>query len=523
MNSIINEVIKINLFGRDLQFEKDFSSRYNSCPSFILTLLVLISTIIVSFLFGQEIYMRKNPKSSQSIKIISDEETEIPLSNFPLIFSFSTSLGMNILDSDLLKILRINPIEMIYDRQNITRVVHSFQICDINSFENNDKNKHIINAIESGKANNETFYCFNQTLNPKFKGIKSNPISSMLYLNIQRCRQNCKQDFKTIIEGMYLKYVYVNSFIDPKNYTNPVNYFTEPQLIKLSDSISKDITHSFSKSILQTNKGWIFDNKKDEFFITSKKSVTEFFFSTTTLATVYFDSPNNVDILFREYMKLQDLLANIGGFFNALVIVLSILFSHYLKFDYYMFIDSKINSKSLVIESNKRGEENVNPVNNILKNNFLRTRQVNNEDENADAVENEKQVENKNVNENNSNRSNNNRNKLNEENKNESKNKIKVRVNRRGNNPEEKNFNSHDFSQQKININNNILKEATTDTTKNLSLYEGFTEYYISYLYYNYCCCNSYNTKRIDKVQQILSFENYIDISLSLSKENNVQ
>ncbi len=44
---------------------------------------------------------------------------------------------------------------------------------------------------------------------------------------------------------------------------------------------------------------------------------------------------------------------------------------------------------------------------------------------------------------------------------------------------------------------------------------ETFTDYYLSYLFHNICCCDSINEKRINRVQQVLSFENYIEKSLN--------
>lgn len=524
----MNEILKVNLFGRDLQFEKDYSSRYNSCSSFLLTIIVVISTIVVSFLFGQEIYLRKNPKSSQSIKIVNDEDTSVILDDFPIIFSFSNALGQNILDSDLRKILRISPVEIIYDKENITRVVHSFSICDINSFVNNDQKHFVKEVIESGKLNNETFYCFNNTnIRPSFKGKRSNPISNMLYLNLQRCRENCRSDFKSIIEGMYFKYVYVNSFVDPKNYTNPIKYFAEPQLIKISDTISKDIIHSFTRNILQTNEGWILDNIKEKLFVSSKNSITEFFFSTTTLMTLYFESPNNVNTIFREYMKIQDLLANIGGFFNASVILINVFFSHYLRFDYYMFIDSKIYSSKT---TNKPKEEILNnQLSNILRNNYVNSNIRNQErGENVNLeknVENENNPENQNEVELNKNKNISVKKSVFKEEKDDDRNsrkeikkirKIKDEVKRDendvGNNSKQRILNNKlEDKFENYKINHLKDKDPSLESMNN----EIYTEYYLSYLYHNICCCDPINEKRINRVQQVISFENYIEKSLN--------
>ncbi len=73
-------------------------------------------------------------------------------------------------------------------------------------------------------------------------------------------------------------------------------------------------------------------------------------------------------------MKIQDLLANLGGFFNAIYLISTVFFSDYIKFCYYGYIFEKINkekAKSLGILNVKNNKIESNKNLNILKNNFV--------------------------------------------------------------------------------------------------------------------------------------------------------
>ncbi len=65
-----------------------------------------------------------------------------------------------------------------------------------------------------------------------------------------------------------------------------------------------------------------------------KSEISGYYPGITPIVTVLVDSPNIVDNISRSYMKLQDLLAKIGGMINALFIVTKILSFHYLRFLY---------------------------------------------------------------------------------------------------------------------------------------------------------------------------------------------
>ena len=54
----------------------------------------------------------------------------------------------------------------------------------------------------------------------------------------------------------------------------------------------------------------------------------------TPIVGINFDSPNLVDDISRSYMKIQDLLAKVGGMINALIIIMKIMTYNYIRFLY---------------------------------------------------------------------------------------------------------------------------------------------------------------------------------------------
>ena len=61
IKGIWTEIRKINVFGLDFQFEKDFNTRFNSAAGFILSIIVFTATIVAAFILGEELIKKEKP------------------------------------------------------------------------------------------------------------------------------------------------------------------------------------------------------------------------------------------------------------------------------------------------------------------------------------------------------------------------------------------------------------------------------------------------------------------------------
>ena len=82
---------RIDIFGRELTFEKDESKNYHTWFGIISSISVFICCIVIGFLFGKEIYERKVPIVSISKEY--NNNSTINLDSIPMILLFLNSRG----------------------------------------------------------------------------------------------------------------------------------------------------------------------------------------------------------------------------------------------------------------------------------------------------------------------------------------------------------------------------------------------------------------------------------------------
>ena len=79
---------KIDLFGRFLTLEENENQKFTTNIGVILTICLLIVSIVIDFIFGKEIYERKNPLVIQSFD--KKDYSRISIKDFPFILGFRT-------------------------------------------------------------------------------------------------------------------------------------------------------------------------------------------------------------------------------------------------------------------------------------------------------------------------------------------------------------------------------------------------------------------------------------------------
>lgn len=503
IDSLWTEIRKINIFGRDYQFEKDYSNRSNSIISFILTCIIFIGTVIVGFIFGQEIYKRKNPKLTSSMINIKEEETEINFLEFPIIFKFYNNRGGPLqYDEEISKLFNISLVEFEIKSNSFLGSKYShLSICDLNKYKNLTK----YNEIERLSNLAGSSYC----IDPKklIMNKKASFNSKNLIIQISKCQINCLADLDLVSEGVFIEFNYIEDYINPYDYANPINYNNRKEIFKLSNKISREITVSFRKNQLNTNKAWIFDDYINNTFISFDSFFSEYYFDSSSLIRIYIDSKPFVKNEFREYLKIQDLFASIGGFFNAIYIIFTFLFSHYIKFTYYQYVYIRIISKEEQdkIESGLGKDISTNHLKNNLKN-----KEINNDcfknksyNTNTKSLSNfnlKKVFENsQNINQYNDHQSKILKNILFDQNQLE---QVEVQNN------EENNRENCEYKESLPNlleIDKNIIIKQKQE--------ELYTEYYVVYLFQKIICCRNYNKKMFNLCNNLLSFDLFLERS----------
>lgn len=326
---------KIDLFGKPLIFEDKESQRHHTAVGNIVTVLIIATCLVFIFLFGNEIYERKTPAVIVSEEII---ESKLNFRDYPVMFTFQYFNGLPIRNTSKAFNLTITNITVTSELNVIYQEIKGWmKECDLSQYE--EKYRLLINKTleDNRKANTGAaeMFCVDPNL-----FVQSNPFNSTaLNFRFAPCNpkeRECHPDLARVSQDAYVFVRTFDGITDPKNYTNPITYLTTIRGQQISGSFMKRTTFSIQKSKLVTHKGWLLEDiVEEEFFTmgTESKDINPTFRNEIFIAT--FSASTRRSLLTRKYMKVQDLLANIGGFFNFLHIFSFILLNDYVNFNFY--------------------------------------------------------------------------------------------------------------------------------------------------------------------------------------------
>lgn len=342
--SFFDNVRKIDLFGKFMIFEEKEHQKFTTVLGTIFTFLIILTCIVIGFLFGQEVYQRKNPTVLNSYEKIN--ESRISLTNFPLFFAFVNGPSVN--QPTAKDYIRISLTHSTFD-SNFTPTVkfyYDYITCDVSDYSEfyQPYVQNIFNSVGLGYD----LYCINYTDELYIQNDYASASSSYVNVNFDLCDEalgQCGDDpaeRKRLISDLYIVAVYVDSYIDSSSYKTPKNYYTVTNPVRVGEGILQRHFMNIQRIDFIDNKGWLLEDKISEDVI-SIKSITKDVSKSynNALLWVTLSSPNIRSKIERSYMKIQDTLAKIGGFFNALYIIIFIISKDYVDFSFYKYIYSQ--------------------------------------------------------------------------------------------------------------------------------------------------------------------------------------
>lgn len=213
---------------------------------------------------------------------------------------------------------------------------------------------------------NQTRELFNFTLNPGvrclkepsryyFKNQYSTPNSAFLNFRFQKCLKqsnpNCPDDIDQILPSIFFGIYFINSYVDSSNYQNPIIYKVETVNSQMTPGLLKRYYLRIANNNYESDNGWIlesnFNYKFYNYESTALDIATETSFYEGHLLWITLESPALLMKYKRSYKKIQDFIANVGGFANMLRLIFLFLTKSHLRFLYIGFI-RELTLKSVV-------------------------------------------------------------------------------------------------------------------------------------------------------------------------------
>jgi hypothetical protein len=337
INRLKNTLLKIDLVGSKIDLYHNGSTKSHTAIGSILTTGILIFFLYCVIYFGLDIVYKEQPISRFSKEYVN--VSRIYLKDYPLKILF-TQPGIILGDisrfinfkATYLKI-GLNGVNSIsYDSLIVEHCKDEFIKPELKEFfyyqgDEYFKNGFCINpfkyiAMNGTTVNEDIFFQnpFGSTNSATFIIDMYPCVNSTL--NNNTCYSTEVQN--TLASALTLNIVHLDSYVNLNDHTEPFRYFMGALTTYLTLSTKKAHTLSVLQAIITTDDGFIMEDMSNSTHYQVESIKTDIadnlYYYRLILA-----STNLKDNYFRNYIKVQDIIAKIGGLFQFLLTVATYL------------------------------------------------------------------------------------------------------------------------------------------------------------------------------------------------------
>lgn len=361
----------LDFFGFQFNLRENGKKRYKTYTGALLSSFIWVTCIVLAFMFGVEIYERKIPMINTSEEF--QESSIIYLKNMPFVFSMFTDEGIII--NNINEYITIVTSSFIIHKDYT--VSYEFNKLKLKSCADVKYNRHQAFVDEAMKvgANSQ---CLDHDESTFLKNAYTERDSSYLTVQFVKCNpqiKKCADDLDKQVASIYVQMYFLDTFIDSSNYESPVQFYGRSETQQINHKFLKRNYFRFSTNKYISDNGWILEDLKTEQYI--KLSSSRFDMAPVEgtpledhLYWITLESPRLRTIYKRQYMKIQELFAKIGGLVKGITLAIQILTYQYFRFDYIMYLFSLYGN---IVEKNNNHIQNI-PINIFNEN----QRQINN-------------------------------------------------------------------------------------------------------------------------------------------------
>jgi hypothetical protein len=384
--SIRSFITKIDSIGIEPNFTFSRQSRYKTFLGGFLTILLGLLFLAGFFYFGRDVYAKLNPTLLQSRSInLNPKEFEITPTNFP----FYIALENNLDNLNYFKDPTVFTVQAKFRNQvryidqdgviklNVTSTILNVVDCDLNYHFPGLEDQFNTTAYQNA-------YCLAPNQTVVVDGDFPNDVFNILQFNLFQCfntttKSNCKPQsvIDSMIKSTYVAVDYGSYIAKPANFTNPMERTKTEYFTTVSNYNQKQINLYLKRLFHTTDEGFVFEDLKEVVY-TDVDYVKEFLTTDPPLVGARFlqigiRMSYTEDYTNRTYLKIQTVLANVGGLFKFFSLTFEMFILFFTKEYFYLHL---INENFSINDKDKRaGELKVKPIRinnnstNIISNN----------------------------------------------------------------------------------------------------------------------------------------------------------
>lgn len=315
--------------------KKKTGTLFGLCLSFLL----ISFTFVCFFFFGQDLYSRTNPQI-----LYSEEYTPLPQEfvidpeKSPFLLEINDPFAQIYYKNP--NIVRMTVSQVVISRDSQGNLNHLFEdyameACSREHMQKLDENTR--NYFEN--LNLGDFFCVPRNLkNLSIAGAFDQKIFKTIRFKISICAENSsclpQEEIKSLMSKGFVGLYFVDFNINPGDYESPRKPQPKEVFTNFAIETQKEINVFFHNNVLETDDGLVFKSRKKEQFLTfDSETDMEFYTSDKDFISIYLKMRQKTALYYRSYRKLQEVMAQIGGFTNFFWIfafLLNYLYSHLL-------------------------------------------------------------------------------------------------------------------------------------------------------------------------------------------------
>lgn len=248
--------------GMEYSLREENHTKFHTVTGGIISILSLLSIATITFLFGSDILVYKNPIVNTGETMISSDDTMRNLENIPLIYNFIDSITyeqiLNISDYFDLEVLEIN-VDSKGVFKNEDPILKQFVKCNTSKWITEHKN-----SFEY-LANTNGYYCINFN-NTYVKNEIDEPNSISQTIKLKKCKKEtdskCK-NFDDENKKIGVIIYTLGHMIDPDNYLNPLTIKSTSTFFFLDSKIHYGMKLTLLNNNILTDVGKVLFENND--------------------------------------------------------------------------------------------------------------------------------------------------------------------------------------------------------------------------------------------------------------------
>ena len=316
---------RVDIFGSLIQFNYKRDTTLKTQFGGILTVLMMFMGVFLIYFFGKDIILKDKPFITYT-RIITQGDSEVLLSEFPIMFKLTTPTG-ELLPIDTLFHLTVDLLAL--DKQGRYEVipdVASLTPCDPEKHYGIYKEFLMLNSTELPKNllcvspfNNET----------KFINDYGSTNSKSLYIKFMECdskrhNKTCapKAEINKWLGEFLIQTYFVDWFIDPTNYSIPAIMYLNSGSQRVTNELYTRKYYILKKTNITTDTGLFFDDFNTQQVRKLELAYIDIYLyerDPTEKYAVTWESMTLGEVYQRTYVKIFDILAKLGGLMNLIL------------------------------------------------------------------------------------------------------------------------------------------------------------------------------------------------------------